>query len=151
MFSISGFSFFRLLYLCCTQFEFSGRRICNMFRKLLAVFLIVCMQSLSFAGLLAAFSFKVNRAFIAANICENRAKPKLSCKGKCYLAKTQKKATEQKKASDNTIKVSYLLVSATESVTPLFVCSPKIDYNHENNNVRSKGWPRQSFHPPGII
>lgn len=122
-----------------------------MFRKLLAVLLIVCLQSLSFAGLLAVLSFKVNRDYIAANICENRAKPKLSCEGKCYLAKTQKKATEQKEASDNTIKVSYFLVSVTESVTPIFVSSPKIDYNQENNNGRSKGWPRQSFHPPGII
>ncbi|HEY0053823.1 MAG TPA: hypothetical protein VGB63_00580 [Pedobacter sp.] len=122
-----------------------------MFRKLLAVLLIVCLQSLSFAGLLAVLSFKVNKDYIAANICVNRAKPKLNCQGKCYLAKTQKKATEQKDASEYTLKVSYFLVSVMERVSPLFVCSPKIDYNQENNNGRSKGWPRQSFHPPGII
>jgi ribosomal protein L31 len=120
-----------------------------MLKKSLAVLLIVCLQALSFAGLLATVSFDMNKDYIATNICENRAKPKLNCKGKCYLAKTQRKAAEQQDASDTTLKVSYFLVTVCSMVKPLYVGEQRSVYLHNNNNSRSKGWPRQSYHPPG--
>jgi hypothetical protein len=44
-------------------------------------------------------SFKINQAEIAQTLCENRAKPQLSCNGKCVLVKELKK-TEQNQAKD---------------------------------------------------
>lgn len=38
--------------------------------------------------------FKWNQAYIATNLCENRAKPALECDGKCYLKKQLKKQQE---------------------------------------------------------
>lgn len=36
--------------------------------------------------------FKANEAYVAQNLCENKAKPTKKCNGKCYLAKQLKKA-----------------------------------------------------------
>lgn len=41
--------------------------------------------------------YQANKKFIAANLCENRAKPKMRCNGKCYLAK-KIKAEEEKES-----------------------------------------------------
>lgn len=41
-------------------------------------------------------SFAMNRNYIAANLCENRSKPRSCCKGSCVLKKElQKSDTEQ--------------------------------------------------------
>jgi len=32
-------------------------------------------------------SYHVNKEYITANFCENKAKPQMKCNGKCYLAK----------------------------------------------------------------
>jgi hypothetical protein len=39
----------------------------------------------------------INRADIAANLCENRDKPLLNCDGKCYLAKKIAAAAEEER------------------------------------------------------
>ena len=122
-----------------------------MYRKVLAVVLIVCLQALSFAGQLAALSFKVNKDYIAAKICENRAKPKLNCKGKCYLNKIEKKAKEQKEANDTTLKVAYYLHCVPLHIQDFRITALKTSYIHQNHNDRHKGWLKSHFHPPGIL
>lgn len=122
-----------------------------MFRRVLAVFLIVCLQSISFGGLLAAAGFKMNREYIVAKLCVNRAKPKLNCKGKCYLNKIQKEAEKQKEANNTTLKEVFYLMPLRKSV--LQVCLTVIGTCHtlHNNNSRQKGWIKTPFHPPGIL
>jgi hypothetical protein len=48
-------------------------------------------------------SFKINQDYIAKNLCENRAKPKMQCNGKCQLMKKLEKAEkeEQKQTPPN--------------------------------------------------
>ncbi|RCH55979.1 hypothetical protein DJ568_04300 [Mucilaginibacter hurinus] len=41
--------------------------------------------------------YELNRGYIAAKLCENRAKPVMHCNGKCYLAKKIKQAEEKEK------------------------------------------------------
>ena len=122
-----------------------------MFRRFIAIVLIVCLQSLSFASLLAVVSFNMNKEYIAAKLCENRAKPKLNCKGKCYLNKMNKKAAEQKEVNDITLKIDYYLSVVYQTIQTGYSACLKKHYLIKNNNSYCKGWPKQSFHPPGLV
>jgi len=121
-----------------------------MLRRALAIFLIVCLQGLSFAGLLVDVGFRMNRTYIAAKICVNRAKPKLNCKGKCYLNKIQKEAKEQKEANDTSLKDGYYLASVQQPVQDLSIVSIGPSCILKNHNKRLKGWLKNPFHPPGF-
>ncbi len=56
-------------------------------RRILAIVLLIAISApfLVKSGLI--FHFKLNQNTIIANHCENKAKPKLECNGKCYLKK----------------------------------------------------------------
>ena len=41
--------------------------------------------------------YMANQSYIAATLCENKAKPKMNCNGKCQLAKQLKKADGESK------------------------------------------------------
>lgn len=42
--------------------------------------------------------FKVNQSYISQELCENRARPNLNCKGKCYLMKKIAQLEQQQEA-----------------------------------------------------
>lgn len=50
--------------------------------------------------LIVVAHFEANRTYIAQNLCENRNKPELHCKGKCYLKKQLKKEEKNESASN---------------------------------------------------
>lgn len=56
-------------------------------RRILAIIMLIAISApfLVKSGLI--FHFKLNQKSIIANHCENKAKPKLECNGKCYLKK----------------------------------------------------------------
>lgn len=56
---------------------------------LLGLFLL---HALSFT--LIHTGFRLNQAYIAKKLCENRAKPQLQCEGRCVLIKSLKKAAQ---------------------------------------------------------
>jgi hypothetical protein len=58
------------------------------------LFLAIMLPTLSPWGTIAYFN--INRAYIARVLCENRARPKLNCNGKCYLAKKLKQQQDKK-------------------------------------------------------
>ena len=123
-----------------------------MFRKFLAIFLIACLQSLSFAGLLANAGFKLNKKYIARVLCENRAKPKLNCMGKCYLKKMQKNA-EREKAVDNLLKEIQLaeVISSSYIKLRFYPISLNLSHSLSDSAVYAEGFPEIPFHPPGFI
>jgi hypothetical protein len=67
-------------------------------------FFIIFLASLfllqSAGKLIVIANFELNRDYIAKQLCENKAKPKLHCNGKCYLKKQLQK--EDKKENSNT-------------------------------------------------
>ena len=74
-------------------------------KKILVILLtlLVFLQPLSKVWIFV--SFKINQDYIAKNLCENRAKPILKCKGKCQLMKKLKQADkEEEKQTPQTIK-----------------------------------------------
>jgi hypothetical protein len=60
--------------------------------RLLASFLTALLLLQSFGRELLVLHFAVNQAHITARFCENKARPRLHCNGKCYLAKQLRRA-----------------------------------------------------------
>jgi len=61
----------------------------------------------SFGKLAIAVSFQLNKEYIAATLCENRARPGMNCKGKCHLAKEMKQEKERESKTHNQITEKY--------------------------------------------
>ena len=124
-----------------------------MFNKLLAIFLIISLQSVSFEMLMVDAGFKLNEDYIKEKLCENRAKPKLQCYGKCYLKKMQKKASEQKEATKNQIKEVQFpqLFYNQVNIVAFYAPYSRLFQIPGNNNSYIKGWPAETFRPPGRV
>jgi len=121
-----------------------------MFKKLLAILLILMLQMATFASWVAYAGFELNREYISQVLCVNRSKPQLSCMGKCYLKKMQKKAESQKESGRNLLK-EFQMVALIEHAFALRLNAPdRAVYRFTNNNNSLEGWPRSTFHPPGI-
>jgi hypothetical protein len=65
---------------------------------LLVPILMLLVLTQSFSKWFIVAGFQANRSYIAANLCENRARPKLKCGGRCQL---MKKIAEEEKAASN--------------------------------------------------
>lgn len=124
-----------------------------MFNKFLAIFLIISLQGVSFAMLLADAGFRLNEKYIAEKLCENRAKPQMKCHGKCYLMKMQKKAAEQKEAEKDQFKqVQFQQLFYSQVTAVIFYSSDCNPFQIPlNNNSYLKGWPERNFRPPGVV
>lgn len=72
-----------------------------MFTKLLAHLLILASLSANCTQLFVYAGFTMNQQYIAAELCVNRDKPELNCKGKCYLMRKLKQAEQKEKAHEN--------------------------------------------------
>lgn len=64
------------------------------------------MLAANFSRLFVYVGFEMNQSYIAAKLCENRDKPMMHCKGKCYLKKQLKQAEEKEKSQENSSKKS---------------------------------------------
>lgn len=59
----------------------------DMSRRIFAIFFLMIYALVLLQPLVPFINYKVNKDFIAKNLCENRNKPGKHCNGKCYLAK----------------------------------------------------------------
>lgn len=103
--------------------------------------------------------YKIDQNRIAQENCENKARPKLKCNGKCYLAKQLKKLEAEEKKNDSTGKSNPY---SSKAETHFFTWNePKAMIKHIDNNQQSKGKhyykgrilnPLSSsiFHPPCV-
>jgi len=117
---------------------------------------ILCLLFL--ATLLQAFSkvviyvdFKLNERYIAANLCENKARPQLHCNGKCQLSKQLKKDEENNKESKKPIQEAvYYCNAAHFTVTLIPYCSPTVSYPVYTAPTLQADQQR-IFHPPDYL
>lgn len=103
--------------------------------------------------------YKIDQNRIAQEKCENKARPKLKCNGKCYLAKQLKKLEAEEKKNDSTGKSNPY---SSKAETHFFTWNePKAMIKHIGNHLQSKGKhyyngrilnPLSSsiFHPPCV-
>jgi hypothetical protein len=62
--------------------------------RLLAWFFTVLILLQSFSQELLVVNYQVNKSRITRLFCVNKARPRLHCNGKCYLAKQLRKASD---------------------------------------------------------
>ncbi len=70
-------------------------------KQLIAIVLFLGVLFQSMSKLVVIINFNIHRDYIAKNLCENRDKPKMCCKGKCQLRK-QLNNTENENTKNKT-------------------------------------------------
>ncbi|WP_148230693.1 hypothetical protein [Chitinophaga pinensis] len=75
-------------------------------RYLFAITVLFGLLLQNFSQLVIMVKYKIDQAYIASVLCENRDKPDMHCNGKCYLRK-QLKQDEQQQQNGSTGKEKY--------------------------------------------
>jgi hypothetical protein len=75
----------------------------NLLRNTSVFYLMLLMLLKVLAIPAICLHYQLNKAYIAANLCENKARPSMKCNGKCHLRKQLAKASE---SADSTGQVS---------------------------------------------
>lgn len=78
-----------------------------MLNRLVSIFLLVTLISTNFSRFFIYAGFQVNKNYIAAQLCENKARPWLHCNGRCFLMKKLKAAEEKEKKQEQEAKRSH--------------------------------------------
>jgi hypothetical protein len=119
-----------------------------------ALGVIVIMISLlmqTFSKGVVLLEFRLNRDFIAKNLCENRNRPTLKCGGRCQLMR-QWKAEDDKAANEKAGKSNFTETCYTDQflLLPSFTPTPDFLTHTAVYSVRiSNKHTRRLFHPPG--
>ncbi|WP_207428741.1 hypothetical protein [Pedobacter sp. SYSU D00535] len=71
-----------------------------MLKKATAYLLILLIVTMGLSRCFIYAGFAINKDYIANTLCVNKAKPKINCKGKCYLSKKLKQAEEKEKNTE---------------------------------------------------
>jgi hypothetical protein len=100
-------------------------------------------------------NYLVNQAEITKQFCENKAKPKLNCNGKCHLAKQFAKQEKQEKSTSETqkFKVESVEIAAqiNEAISFVYPIQSKSTNNHYTySEARSDAHLAEIFHPPTV-
>lgn len=77
--------------------------------RIISFLLIICMLSTAFSRWMLFAGYEMNRGYIAAELCINKAKPIMHCNGKCYL---KKKIKEEDQAQQKQQRSSFKSVFA---------------------------------------
>ena len=87
-------------------------------KRILALLLLLSFAAQSFSQGVVLLNFYINRAYIAANKCENRYRPMLHCNGNCILAKRMKQQEQnEKKNPELKMQAKYEVVSSRSFFT----------------------------------
>ena len=99
--------------------------------------------------------YRINRDYIAENLCVNRDKPMLNCNGQCYLAK-KLKAAEEKEQKSNSERLEKMpeVVLSFQAIQPVFTARFTLTVVVENHFTSTEFFPNSAakgfFHPPQI-
>ena len=129
--------------------------------KAFAKALLFLMVSIIFSNsLIKAYLFleyRLNQAEITRKFCENKAKPKLQCNGKCYLAKQLAKQEKEEKSTSETSKFKLEVVELNAPMQETMHFSypiissllNKIQFIYSEPN--SDSYLSSIFHPPTLV
>ena len=110
---------------------------------LLLLFAVAALQLGSRWMVYAAF--KANQAYIAKELCENKARPELGCEGQCCLKRQLEKAKEQERKAPRLLEVEVVPCTVPEPVVLsgalLLTAAPKESTQH--------AWPTNDGAPAG--
>jgi hypothetical protein len=128
----------------------------SLMTRLLAYFLTALLLLQSFGHELLVLNFAVNRAAITAKYCVNKARPRLHCDGKCYLAKQLRQAENgpAKAPAGALTKVKFEVVAPTSLLlAPPAWVGPVANllYAPLVAALGVAGPLRGIFHPPALL
>jgi hypothetical protein len=81
----------------------------------LAVIILVKMMAMP----LSLMEYSLNKKFIAANLCENKANAEMHCAGKCFLKKKLAKANDSQDAQNTKVGTKIISVDYCEAIEDL--------------------------------
>jgi hypothetical protein len=111
-----------------------------MLNRYLAILLLMLLVFSNCSRFFVYAGFEVNQKYIAAQLCENKARPWLNCNGRCYLMKKLKQVEQKEKKQEQEQKRSQYqeAIPAALSLNLAF-----------NKPVQRKTYPR--LPAPGVI
>jgi hypothetical protein len=117
--------------------------------KFISLVLIMALsfQCLIKIGLIGYYS--VNIEYIIAELCENKDKPELNCKGKCYLKKKMGEADKAEKQSAEIFKqieFPVFIPHVNLSIDPKYILIENTIAEFKNLYSHTPGY--KIFHPP---
>lgn len=117
--------------------------------KLISLVLIMALsfQCLIKIGLISYYN--INIEYIISELCENKDKPELNCKGKCYLKKKMGEADKAEKQSAEIFKQIEFPVFIPHfnlAINPEYILIENTI--PELNNLYSHTLSNKIFHPP---
>lgn len=124
-----------------------------MLRKTISICILLALISTIFSRYWVYLGFEINEKYITENLCENRARPQMHCKGKCFLMKKLKQAEENEKKHDKENLLKNLELTFILESTKL-LCFNSLKYNIvslvllEYCPFYSNEYVRGIFHPP---
>src|SRR5476651_2509613 len=120
-----------------------------MFKRGIAVVLIVCTLMANFVMLFVFAGFQLNQKYIATTLCVNRDKPWLHCNGRCYLMKKIKAAEDKEKSTEQQNQKNLLQQAFCSSVKKVVFSSQLLQVFPENYNAISpQNVPLGLLRPP---
>lgn len=127
--------------------------------KITAYILFLCLSCQLVLKLSIVVWFEINQDYIAATLCENKARPELVCCGKCVLHKELRKADEAERKSHKDTNEKQERAAQVHFVLPAAIALPDnvigqndlqvqhpIAPHHFNTNISLS-----IFHPPSIF
>lgn len=129
-----------------------GSAYCSKFQQAFLLFLCLLILLNPFSRTWVVVSYKLNKSYIAQNLCENKDKPQLKCSGKCHLKKQLAKSEqeEQKTHQNSNEKAEMLYCSDISNYnfqvqfSNLYQPIPLGQYTV----IRSQDYINSVFHPP---
>lgn len=105
-------------------------------KKALAILLTFSILAQGMINLALCAYYQINKNEIAAKFCVNKNKPMLHCNGQCYLGKQLKKAEENEKRQNQTLREKDEVISAfNKTALPAYTPS----YTHISNLLPYQG------------
>jgi hypothetical protein len=91
--------------------------ICLVIQRVFSIILLFTISMQMFSKLFIVVNYQLNKTEIARKYCENKAKPKMHCDGKCHLKKQLKKEEKREqtpfsKDSKEKIELQYFAETA---------------------------------------
>lgn len=114
--------------------------------------LILLLMTQAFSNWIVVITFNLNRDFIAKNLCENRDRPKLNCKGNCVLMKKMKQEQKQEQNAPSPLKleITSIVLSSRSFFATMEIpgLSSKFPYSIAANSGKPIDRAADIFHPP---
>ena len=111
--------------------------------------LLLLLMTQAFSKWMIVLEYELNKEYIAANLCENKARPILKCKGKCQMAK--KMAAEDASNNASNYQAKFQEVAFTDTALPLSTFTPSAEMTPVYAVYISHGFTEPNFpifHPP---